>query len=210
MAITSSFILADSLKGLARYYPGDGEGYMQNIDIIDVKSSDLFVSYQPYFTNDWTALDEKNDYHILTTSLALGHGITPAVPTSSNHWGNPDFGNGTATLPGDLNIGALGTSSTQAVNENHSGPTSFSLSQNYPNPFNPSTNISYSVKVSGQASLQIYNLLGQYITTADEGFRQAGQTYNVTVKMDKFSSGIYFYQLRSGSSIITKKMLLLK
>lgn len=205
------FYTGDSLKSAVRYYPSDGVGVTASHDIVDVKSSTLFKSYQPYFNNDWKALDASNDYHILATSQAAGHGITPPAPTSTNHWGNPYFGNGSSTLPGDVNIGALGTTTTAAVQDQKTGLTkNFSLSQNYPNPFNPSTQISYTLKESGLTSLQVYNIIGQLVKTVDQGYRQAGQTYTFTVTMDGLANGIYFYTLRQGANVITKKMTLLK
>ncbi len=205
------FYSVDSLKGISNYYPSDAVGRPQPNDIMDVQASNLFVHYNAFFNNDYTALDGNNDYHILPNSAAVGHGITPPAPTLANHWGNPFFGNGSQTLPGDANIGALPPATTAAVqNQNAEIPKVFALDQNYPNPFNPTTNISYTLKESGQASLQIYNLLGQLVMTVDQGFRQAGQTYKFSINMDNLSSGIYFYTLREGSNLLTRKMVLLK
>jgi hypothetical protein len=204
------FYSVDSLKGVVRYYPSDGVGKIQSNDILDVKASALFKSYSPFFTNDWIALDGTNDYRILSTSAAAGKGFTPPTPTLTNYWGNPSFGNGTAALPGDANIGALGVASVTAAEELNSGvPTGFSLGQNYPNPFNPSTKISYTLHESGQVSLKIFNSLGQVMMSVDQGFKHAG-SYTVNVRMDQFSSGVYFYTLHQGSNILSKKMLLLK
>ena len=88
-------------------------------------------------------------------------------------------------------------------------PTEFTLSQNYPNPFNPSTDIKFALNQAGVMSLKIYNVLGQLVRVVAQGYKPAGQyTYNVT--MDKYASGVYFYTLRQGSNIMTRKMLLLK
>ena len=89
-------------------------------------------------------------------------------------------------------------------------PLTFALSQNYPNPFNPSTNIQFTVAHSGPTSLRIYNVLGQLVTTLYQGMAQAHENYTFNVSMDRYASGVYFYTLQQGSSILTKKMLLLK
>ncbi|HTY01625.1 MAG TPA: right-handed parallel beta-helix repeat-containing protein, partial [Bacteroidota bacterium] len=81
------FYSVDSLSGQVRYYPSDGVGKPAPHDIFDVTASDLFVSYQPYFDNDWTALDGTNNYHLKSNSAASGKGWTP--PAS---WVNPYFG----------------------------------------------------------------------------------------------------------------------
>ena len=88
-------------------------------------------------------------------------------------------------------------------------PTKFELSNNYPNPFNPSTDIKVSLAHAGVISLTVYNVLGQVVDVVDQGYKPAGQ-YLYNVNMDRFASGVYFYSLRQGTNVITKKMLLLK
>jgi photosystem II stability/assembly factor-like uncharacterized protein len=89
----------------------------------------------------------------------------------------------------------------------------FRLSQNYPNPFNPSTTISYSVPHNtgkGNAiSLRIYDVLGRIVSTLVNDVRSAGN-YSVNFDASQYSSGIYYYQLRSGNFVETKKMVLMK
>jgi hypothetical protein len=88
-------------------------------------------------------------------------------------------------------------------------PAKYSLSQNYPNPFNPGTNISYSIPISGNVSLKIYNILGQKVATVFQGFREAGN-YTVNFNALKLASGVYFYRLQAGQFVGVKKMILCK
>jgi 6-phosphogluconolactonase (cycloisomerase 2 family) len=88
-------------------------------------------------------------------------------------------------------------------------PINYTLMQNYPNPFNPSTTIQFALPKEGRISIKIFNILGKHIATLLDGFQSAGY-HEVTVNMDSFSSGIYFYQMRVGSFIETKKMMLMK
>jgi hypothetical protein len=91
-----------------------------------------------------------------------------------------------------------------------STPHFYSLLQNYPNPFNPHTAITYELPVSGQVELLIFNVLGEKVVTLVSGWQQAGR-YQVDWEANGFASGIYYYQLRTGSGYIqTKKMILLK
>ena len=87
----------------------------------------------------------------------------------------------------------------------------YELSQNYPNPFNPSTIIRYELPAAGEVSLKVYDLLGREVATLVDEYRNAG-SYNVqfTINNLQLSSGIYFYQLKSGDYFETKKMILLK
>ena len=86
---------------------------------------------------------------------------------------------------------------------------SFYLSQNFPNPFNPSTSIQYSVNSTQKVTLKVYDLLGREIASLVNEERQAN-TYEVELDGKQLPSGIYFYQLKVGNYIETKKMVLIK
>ena len=96
-------------------------------------------------------------------------------------------------------------------------PEKFILYQNYPNPFNPSTKIKFSVpnvETRHASSLQmvtfkVYDILGNEIATLINEEKAAGE-YEVEFESKQLTSGIYFYTLKAGSFIQTKKMLLLK
>ena len=84
------------------------------------------------------------------------------------------------------------------------------LADNYPNPFNPSTTISYQLALDSQVDLSIYNLLGQRVSTLVSQKQPAG-TYNVEWNASDLPSGVYFYQLQTGSGFVqSKKLVLLK
>ena len=87
-------------------------------------------------------------------------------------------------------------------------PLRFDLEQNYPNPFNPSTTINYSLPKTANVSLRIFNTLGQEIAVLVNERKDAGSyqaIWNANVP-----SGVYFYRLRVGEYVETKKMVLLR
>ncbi len=88
-------------------------------------------------------------------------------------------------------------------------PSQFTLSQNYPNPFNPSTKIKYQIPELSFITIKIYDVLGKEIVTLINEEKSAG-TYEVEFSGTGLPSGIYFYQLKTGSFTATKKSLLLK
>ena len=88
-------------------------------------------------------------------------------------------------------------------------PQTFELYQNYPNPFNPSTKIKYSIPELSFVTIKIYDILGNEIATL-VGQEQPVGYYYVDFYLPSISSGIYFYQLRAGSYVQTKKMIMLK
>ena len=88
-------------------------------------------------------------------------------------------------------------------------PESFKLFQNYPNPFNPGTTISYTLPNSGNVTFKIYNILGDEVATLSNEVKPAGN-YEVEFNANGLASGIYFYQLKAGEFVQTKKMILMK
>jgi hypothetical protein len=87
--------------------------------------------------------------------------------------------------------------------------SNFELSQNYPNPFNPTTKIKYSIPHEGYVTLKIYDVLGNEMTTLVNEEKPAGK-YEVKFDGDDLTSGVYFYQLKAGDYIETKKMILMR
>jgi len=88
-------------------------------------------------------------------------------------------------------------------------PETYFLFQNYPNPFNPSTTISFSIPTSEFVTLKVFNLLGREVTTLVNEEKPNG-IYNVQFDGSSLASGVYYYQLKSGEFVSTKKLLLLK
>ncbi len=99
-----------------------------------------------------------------------------------------------------------------ADNSINNYPKNFVLDQNYPNPFNPSTSIQYAVSSRQFVSLKVYDVIGNKIATLVNEEKPAGD-YEVKFNIAQYSilsSGVYFYQLKAGNFIQTKKMLMLK
>lgn len=88
-------------------------------------------------------------------------------------------------------------------------PTEFLLSQNYPNPFNPSTKIKYSAPQASNVVIKVFDILGNEIATLMDEEKSVGN-YELTWNAENLPSGVYFYQIKAGTFIQTKKMLLLK
>ncbi|MBS1516715.1 MAG: T9SS type A sorting domain-containing protein [Bacteroidetes bacterium] len=97
-------------------------------------------------------------------------------------------------------------SSVSQINET---ALDFKLSQNYPNPFNPETEINFSIPVSSEVNLEIYNSSGQLVDLVVNEKLSAGN-YNVKWNAFGYTSGVYFYVLRTENFSQTRKMLLIK
>ena len=93
-------------------------------------------------------------------------------------------------------------------------PLEFRLFDNYPNPFNARTELRYTLPKTSHVELSIINTLGQKVTTLVDDFKSAG-THSVIWDGrnnvgETVASGVYFYFIRAGDYIETRKMTLLK
>jgi ligand-binding sensor domain-containing protein len=103
--------------------------------------------------------------------------------------------------------------STQVVSDisetSNQLPESFCLHQNYPNPFNPSTSIRFSVPKRTHVRLKVFDIIGcEIITLVNEEF-EAGN-YDITFNAAAISTGVYIYQLKAGTYVESKKMILIR
>ena len=95
------------------------------------------------------------------------------------------------------------------VKQDTSYPTTVQLLEAYPNPFNPSTTFSFTIPQSSLINLSVYNLLGREIVTLVNEKRAAG-TYTEQWDAAGLPSGVYFYRMRAGDFVETKKLVLVR
>jgi len=89
-------------------------------------------------------------------------------------------------------------------------PSEMVLAQNYPNPFNPATSIDYFLPNNAGVSLKVYNLIGKEVATLLNHVQQSAGSYSIHFDASNLNSGIYIYQLKAGSSVLTRKMMLVR
>ncbi len=95
---------------------------------------------------------------------------------------------------------------------NQISENNFSITlNNFPNPFNPSTTIRFEIVEQGNVTLKVFDMLGQEIETLVDDYKFPG-IYDVrfSTTSSDLSTGIYFYQLKTGEFIRTKKMIYIK
>src|SRR5690606_39101296 len=102
-----------------------------------------------------------------------------------------------------------------STEEDRQVATSFVLNQNYPNPFNPTTTITYALPHAAGVSLVVYNVLGQEVTRLVDGVQQMPGQYTVQwngtdAAGQRVSSGMYLYRLETGSTVVTRSMMMIK
>ncbi len=107
---------------------------------------------------------------------------------------------------------------TTGVKTSDNLPTQFALEQNYPNPFNPSTTIKYSIPYlqnqnAISVKLTVFDVLGREIATLVDKKQSPGNysvIFNAESGIGGLNSGVYYYQLKAGDFMGTKKMILIK
>ena len=146
-------------------------------------------------------VDAAGNILIISSSYEKFRIFSPAGSNSFNT-GSPwaiDAGVGVIAVPDD----AL------AIDNPNNLPAHYSLAQNYPNPFNPVTSIEFTISQNEFVTLNIYDVTGRNVSTVVNNSLNAGN-YKISFDAVSLTSGIYFYELRAGSFISTKKMMLLK
>ncbi|MBX2975240.1 MAG: T9SS type A sorting domain-containing protein [Ignavibacteriaceae bacterium] len=88
-------------------------------------------------------------------------------------------------------------------------PTEYTLYQNYPNPFNPSTTIKFGLPKDSKVILEVYNIIGEKVTTLINQEMSAGY-HNVNFTGSELSTGIYIYRITANEFTSTKKFILMK
>lgn len=140
-----------------------------------------------------------------TTMIQLLRGLKHYVNVHTSAYPNGEIRGQVFPIDGT----DTGPNSVKPEKLNSTVPDKFVLDQNYPNPFNPSTTINYHLPVTADVTLKVFDMLGREVTTLVHAQQDAG-SYAVRFEATSFSSGLYFYQLKAGTIVQTKKMLLLR
>ena len=210
--------------------------------IIFLEGTTNYYNIRPYVKNNGTSLtimnakislycDDSWVTSLSATDISLNN-IAPGATVGANTWSIIYYD--TASFPGYFNFRAeiskdgfvYWTDSIQVivtgVEVDELQPLIYELGQNYPNPFNLSTIISYQLPVSSDATLKVYDILGDEIATLVDEYKQAGN-YEIefnshSSEVQNLTSGVYFYRLNAGDPSTSsgqgftavKKMILLK
>lgn len=88
-------------------------------------------------------------------------------------------------------------------------PGAILLAQNFPNPFNPTTQIRFSIDGPMLVSIEVFDVLGKFVTTIVQERLEAG-VYERTFTGTGLPSGSYFVRLTAGEFTQTRKIVLLR
>lgn len=145
------------------------------------KSSDLYYSTLWNLTKNYTGMLFSNASEVLASVLYTAWVNAGSPPL------NPTF-----------------------VEELKNAAQGFFLEQNYPNPFNPSTTIKYTLPKDSKVTLEVYNIVGQKVTTIINNENIEAGNHQINFKGASLSSGIYLYKLTTDKFTSIKKFVLMK
>jgi len=167
---------------------------------------DLYISFRDS-TAEWTQVINMGS--IINTSANEG---APSVSAdgaylffqcdAQPHGRNPYWID--ASIIESLNPLSIAQHDSQGVT-----PTVLGLNGCYPNPFNPTTTIKYELPQRSEVQITIYDLLGKQIETLASKTQEPG-LHSIQWSAANVPSGMYFYQIRAGEFVQTRKMVLLK
>ena len=155
--------------------------------------------------SDWT------QYQVIITVPDNTVRAVSVRPRSFNLWTGVSYWD-------DFSVNSLDNVTTgvkiEQKNPEAALPSKFELSQNYPNPFNPSTVIEYQLPVTSQVTLEVFNIIGQKVSTLVNQVQTAG-TWSARwdAKDDagrQVATGLYLYRLTAQNTVFTRKMMLIK
>ena len=82
----------------------------------------------------------------------------------------------------------------------------YDVSQNYPNPFKETSVVNVNIRKSCMLSMEVTNLTGQKIFEISEREVLPGMN-KIEIDASNMTPGIYFYTVKAGENLITKKMI---
>lgn len=140
--------------------------------------------------------------------------LSPQNLTLGNYYASLLFHSNSANLPNLLVPIHLSISETTVTDENSPAVIGIQLVGNYPNPFNPATTIIYRLDNAAEIELTVYNVKGQRIDRFQQSHHSGGifsYLWNGSKENGEVAaSGVYFYELRSGRFVSSKRMILIK
>lgn len=178
----------------------DREVVLANAGNTPVSISSIDISHPAYTVTDTITYLAAHQYRRINIHFASVPGNPDSSETLTVNYSDGAskqavvhlYGNIITSVPADRQLAA-----------------GFVLYQNFPNPFNPRTMITYQLPMTDRVTLKIFDLLGKEMATLVDEVNEAG-TYSVQWDVSGVSSGIYYYTLRAGNNVQTKKLVLMK
>jgi len=180
--------------------PEDGgtEGGDHSITWSEIQGAETY-QVQVASDNDFNSIEFQDEVTQPAVNTTLDDGTYYVRVRAQNSAGVSDY---SATI-------SYTVDATVSVSETDERPENFALHPATPNPFNPATQIGFELPQQSQVVIEVYNMLGQRVTTLTDATYSAGE-HNVIFNASNLSSGIYLIHARMGQEEFTRKVTLMK
>ena len=174
------------LPGSISYIPGTKAGYMVTGDVLTGQPTGS--AYTLDGGDHWTVVDGGLHSFVTFAAPAAGWCTVYGSNIIYRYTGNPI---------------------TTSISARGGFLRTFRLEQNYPNPFNPTTKIHYEIPTTSHVSLAIYDMLGRKLSVLVDEREDAGG-HDASFDGSRLASGVYVCRLAAGSSVSSRKMILVR
>jgi hypothetical protein len=146
-----------------------------------------------------------DDFHLTWANFPLEDSTkSPCIDT-----GNPSSPADSDGTRADMGALFFDRRNQRSIDEFKPLPDKVILTQNYPNPFNAQTIIKYSLPISSDVLIDIFDIAGRKLETLLSGHQEAGD-HSIVWDAGQRPSGAYFYRIKAGNTVKTEKCILLK
>ncbi len=194
-----------------------GTGNAIDIDVCSsagIRPDSVILHYAPGRSNEFSTVAMTLDSAMIYPTSGRYRAVLPPLPADTLvrfYVDAADSGGGRYRSPApitgktwELRYGKPGAHISPDI------PAGYALYQNYPNPFNGWTTIEFDLPRDEFVSIDLYDVRGAHLATLLRGSLEAGARQVVRLNASRFASGVYFYNYRTPSVSLTRKLLILR
>jgi hypothetical protein len=206
-------------------YIGSGSGIPSEVNIVDLTNPEAPITFSSEFVSQLIGGMEISGHNLIGNVYdeeehVLEYTVLdisdPSEPILSGYyplpWGASTalVRNGYAYLKSRYWVDVLDLSIVLGSEQDFGLPiSSFTLHSAYPNPFNGVTTIRFELPRSVPVVYDVFNALGQQVTSRDLGVLNGGEQ-RVSLDANGWGSGSYWVRLQAGADVLGTKIVLLK
>lgn len=166
---------------------------------------DTFAVSAGYVDNGSGGADDPSQF--ATSFMKFPPFINSIAPNSSIGYGNPVGADGWFEAQ-NWWLWAYVTYNVTSITENQ-WIKGVKIGQSFPNPADKQTRFFYELQKPTNVSFDVYDVNGRLVKNYNEGIKEAGKHTHI-IDLASFTSGVYFYTIKTDATTITKRFVVTK